>query len=141
LLNVAAPPPPAEEILENTDAEPEVAVIPLVLAAPAPPAPTVTVNGVPTATANPVAVKKPPAPPPPPFAPPPPPPPATTRYSTAVTVGSTGVTELLAELAALVPIALAAVTVKVYAVPFVNPLTVIGDAPVPVKLPGDDVAV
>jgi hypothetical protein len=48
---------------------------------------------------------------------------------------------LLAELAALTPIALVAVTVKVYAVPFVKPLTVIGDAPVPVKLPGDDVAV
>jgi hypothetical protein len=58
-----------------------------------------------------------------------------------VTVGSTGDTELLAELAALVPTALVAVTVKVYAVPFVKPLTVMGDAPVPVKLPGDDVAV
>jgi hypothetical protein len=34
-----------------------------------------------------------------------------------------------------------AVTVKVYAVPFVSPDTVIGDAPVPVMLPGLDVAV
>jgi hypothetical protein len=48
---------------------------------------------------------------------------------------------LLAALAALAPIALVAFTVKVYAVPLVSPLTVIGDAPVPVKLPGDDVAV
>jgi hypothetical protein len=32
-------------------------------------------------------------------------------------------------------------TVNVYAVPFVRPETVIGDVPVPVKLPGDDVAV
>ena len=82
-----------------------------------PPPPTVTVNGVPEATAKPVAVLYPPAPPPPllppAYPPPPPPPPATTRYSTAVTVGITGVTELLAELAALVPIALVAVTVKV----------------------------
>jgi hypothetical protein len=78
-----------------------------------PPAPTVTVNGVPEATANPVAVLKPPAPPPPDTYPPPAPPPATTRYSTAVTVGNTGVTELLAALAALTPIALVAVTVKV----------------------------
>jgi hypothetical protein len=48
---------------------------------------------------------------------------------------------LLAALAALAPIALVAVTVKVYAVPLVSPLTVIGDAPVPVSPPGDDVAV
>lgn len=52
-----------------------------------------------------------------------------------------GVTELLAALAADVPLAFVAVTVNVYAVPLVNPETVIGDAPVPVKLPGLDVAV
>jgi hypothetical protein len=32
-------------------------------------------------------------------------------------------------------------TVNVYAVPLVNPVTVIGDVPVPVILPGDEVAV
>jgi hypothetical protein len=77
------------------------------------PAPTVTVKGVPAATANPVAVLNPPAPPPPPQYPAPPPPPATTRYSTAVTVGARVVMELLAALAALTPIPLVAVTVKV----------------------------
>jgi hypothetical protein len=127
------PPPPVEVIELNTELEP----LPPTPALPVPPAPTVTVNGVPEATAKPVAVLNPPAPPPPEL---PPPPPATTRYSTAVATAY-GVTELLAELAALVPIALVAVTVKVYAVPAVNPLTVIGDAPVPVKLPGDEVAV
>jgi hypothetical protein len=41
-----------------------------------------------------------------------------------------------------VPIALVAVTVKVYAVPFVKPVTVIGlDAPVAVMLPGLEVTV
>jgi hypothetical protein len=38
-------------------------------------------------------------------------------------------------------VVLDAVTVKVYAVPAVNPLTVIGEDPVPVNPPGDDVAV
>jgi hypothetical protein len=54
-----------------------------------------------------------------------------------------GVTELEAELARPVPLALVAVTVKVYAVPLVRPVTVIGLAVelVPVKLPGFDVAV
>jgi hypothetical protein len=53
-----------------------------------------------------------------------------------------GVTELLAALAGPVPVALVAVTVNVYAVPVVSPLTVIGeDAPVPVSPPGLDVAV
>jgi hypothetical protein len=52
-----------------------------------------------------------------------------------------GVTELLAALAVDVPLAFVAVTVKVYAVPFVKPETVIGDEPVPVRLPGLDVAV
>ena len=94
-------PPPVEVIVEKTE------LLPLVLTAP--PAPTVTVNATPEATANPVAVLYPPAPPPPLI---PPPPPATTRYSTAVTIAY-GVTELLAGLAALVPIALVAVTVKV----------------------------
>jgi hypothetical protein len=47
-----------------------------------------------------------------------------------------GVTELLATDAVLVPAALLAVTVKVYAVPFERPVIVIGDEPpVAVKLP------
>jgi len=40
-----------------------------------------------------------------------------------------GVTELLVPETVLVPIAFVAVTVKVYEVPFVSPVTVIGDAP------------
>jgi hypothetical protein len=51
------------------------------------------------------------------------------------------VTLLEAAEAVEVPLALVAVTVNVYAVPFVNPETVIGDAPVPVNDPGDEVAV
>jgi hypothetical protein len=51
------------------------------------------------------------------------------------------VTELDAADAADVPLALVAVTVNVYAVLFVNPVTVIGEAPVPVNDPGDEVAV
>ena len=48
-----------------------------------------------------------------------------------------GVTLLEAADAGPVPIALVAVTVKVYTVPFVRPVTVIGlDAPVAVILPG-----
>ncbi len=43
--------------------------------------------------------------------------------------------------AALVPVAFAAVTVNVYAVLEESPVMVIGEAPVPVKLPGLDVAV
>jgi hypothetical protein len=42
----------------------------------------------------------------------------------------------------LVPALLVAVTVKVYAVPLVRPVTVIGDAgPIPVMPPGDEVTV
>jgi hypothetical protein len=53
-----------------------------------------------------------------------------------------GVAELLAELAALVPASLVAVIVNVYAVPFVNPVTVIGlVVPFVVMLPGEDVTV
>ena len=53
-----------------------------------------------------------------------------------------GVTLLDAPEAALVPTPLVAVTVKVYAVPLVSPVTVIGlDAPVPVNPPGLDVTV
>jgi len=49
---------------------------------------------------------------------------------------------LLAELAAEVPTELVAVTVKVYAVPDVKPVTTSGDpAPVAVFPPGDEVAV
>jgi hypothetical protein len=55
------------------------------------------------------------------------------------------VIELLAELAALVPTELVAVTVNVYDVPDVKPLTVIVPEPdvdnVPVIPPGEDVAV
>jgi hypothetical protein len=40
-----------------------------------------------------------------------------------------------------VPFAFVAVTVNVYEVPWVSPLTVIGDVPVPVNAPGEDVAV
>jgi hypothetical protein len=56
-------------------------------------------------------------------------------------VGATGVAELEAAEAVEVPLAFVAVTVKVYAVPFVSPETVIGLAPVPVSEPGDEVAV
>jgi hypothetical protein len=53
-----------------------------------------------------------------------------------------GVTLLEAADAGPVPIALVAFTVKVYAVPFVSPVTVIGlDAPVAVMLPGLEVTV
>ena len=56
---------------------------------------------------------------------------------------ATGVAELDAEEAEPdIPIPVFVVTVNVYAVPFVNPETVIGDdEPVPVKLPGLDVTV
>jgi hypothetical protein len=58
------------------------------------------------------------------------------------TVAAVGVTLLDAALAALAPCALLAFTVKVYAVPFVSPDTVIGELdPDPVILPGEDVAV
>jgi hypothetical protein len=54
----------------------------------------------------------------------------------------TAVIELLAALAGPVPTALVAVTVNVYAVPVVKPVTTIGeDAPVPVTPPGLDVTV
>jgi hypothetical protein len=53
-----------------------------------------------------------------------------------------GVTLLLAALAGPVPNAFVAVTVNVYEVPFVRPLTVMGEAePVPVTPPGLDVTV
>tara|TARA_R110000868_G_scaffold407289_1_gene688592 strand:- start:2942 stop:3145 length:204 start_codon:yes stop_codon:yes gene_type:complete len=48
---------------------------------------------------------------------------------------------LLAALAGPVPPGVAALTVKVYDVLAVKPVTVIGDAPVPVKPPGEEVAV
>jgi hypothetical protein len=52
------------------------------------------------------------------------------------------VTLLLAALDALVPTLLVAVTVNVYAVPLVRPVTVRGDdAPLAVNPPGLDVAV
>jgi hypothetical protein len=56
--------------------------------------------------------------------------------------GSNGVTELLAVDASDVPIAFVAVTVNVYAVPLLNPVTVNGlDEPVAVAPPGLAVAV
>ena len=56
--------------------------------------------------------------------------------------GATGVIEFEALDAALVPYVFVAVTVHVYAVPLVSPLTVIGlDDPLPVILPGLQVAV
>jgi hypothetical protein len=66
---------------------------------------------------------------------------------TAVTsVGASGtvagVTELLVPDEILVPTELVAVTVKVYDVPFVKPVTVIGEPLLlAVKFPGDDVTV
>jgi len=57
-------------------------------------------------------------------------------------VGGAGVTEFEAELGELVPLTFVAVTVNVYAVPLVRPVTEIGLVePVPVKLPGFDVTV
>jgi hypothetical protein len=55
--------------------------------------------------------------------------------------GDTGVTLFDAADAADVPLALVAVTVNVYAVPFVSPVNVIGDDPVVVNDPGEDVPV
>lgn len=53
-----------------------------------------------------------------------------------------GVIEFEGDDAGLVPIALMAVTVKVYEVPFVRPVTVMGEAePVAVMPPGDEVTV
>jgi hypothetical protein len=63
-----------------------------------------------------------------------------TIYSTSN--AAVGVTELLAALAAPVPKILVAVTVNVYAVPLVKPVTVIGDElPVAVIFPGLEVTV
>ena len=57
-------------------------------------------------------------------------------------VAATGVTLLLAALAAEVPKTFVPVTVNVYATPVVRPVTVNGDAePVAVKPPGLDVTV
>jgi hypothetical protein len=50
----------------NTELAPKLVASPNCAVMVAPPAPTVTVNGLPDATANPVAVLNPPAPPPPP---------------------------------------------------------------------------
>ena len=53
-----------------------------------------------------------------------------------------GVTAVEAAEATELPTAFVATTVKVYAVPFVKPVTFIGDVvPVPIKLPGLDVTV
>jgi hypothetical protein len=56
--------------------------------------------------------------------------------------GTAGVTAVDATEATELPTALVATTLKVYAVPFVKPVTFIGDVvPVPIKLPGLDVTV
>lgn len=71
----------------------------------------------------------------------------TTEYNPEVEVvklhTGSGVTELVATEAAPVPTAFAAVTVKVYAVPFVSPVTTQLNAPVDVHdfPPGDEVTV
>jgi hypothetical protein len=59
------------------------------------------------------------------------------------TAAAPGVTLLLAAEVTLAPMALLAVTVKVYAVPLVSPVTVIGAPapPLPVNPPGLEVAV
>jgi hypothetical protein len=53
----------------------------------------------------------------------------------------TGVTLPLAVEVAVSPVLEVALTVNVYAVPFVNPVTVIGLVPVAVKFPGLEMAV
>jgi hypothetical protein len=56
--------------------------------------------------------------------------------------GGPGVTDVEAAEATELPTAFVATTVKVYAVPFVNPVTVIGEVlPVAVMFPGLDVTV
>jgi hypothetical protein len=55
---------------------------------------------------------------------------------------ATGITAALAALAGPVPTEVVAVTVKVYEVPLVRPVTLTGEvAPVPVNPPGEDVTV
>jgi len=62
--------------------------------------------------------------------------------SILVQVARTGVTLLLAAEAGPVPCVLVAVTVNVYAVPLVRPVTTIGeDEPDALMLPGEDVTV
>jgi hypothetical protein len=56
-------------------------------------------------------------------------------------IGFTGVTLELALDVAVSPVEDVALTVKVYAVPFVSPVTVIGDVPVAVIFPGLEIAV
>jgi hypothetical protein len=55
--------------------------------------------------------------------------------------GAVGVTLPLAFEVAVSPVDDVALTVKVYAVPFVNPVTLIGDVPVAVIFPGLEIAV
>ena len=68
---------------------------------------------------------------------------ATTAVGAPGTVfGATGVTAVEAAEATELPTAFVATTVKVYAVPFVNPVTFMGEvAPVAVMLPGLDLTV
>jgi len=121
--------PFVEKVLDSPDCVSPVLAVP--------PPPTVQLYCDPLVSNCDEKYLNPPAPPPPPD--PPPPPPAITN--TSATMPAVGVTEALSELAKDVPLAFVAVTVKVYAVPFVKPETVIGDDPVPVRPPGLDVAV
>jgi hypothetical protein len=67
---------------------------------------------------------------------------AVTLVGAPGTVGAAGVTAVEADEATELPSAFVATTVKVYAVPLVNPVTVIGvPVPVPVKPPGEEVTV
>jgi hypothetical protein len=59
----------------------------------------------------------------------------------AYTTGATGVTLALALDVAVSPVDDVALTVNVYAVSLVNPVTVIGDVPVAVIFPGLEIAV
>ena len=68
--------------------------------------------------------------------------PATALTETGALGTVAGVTELLAPEAVLVPTEFVAVTVKLYVVPLVNPVIVIGDAPpLAVNAPMFDVTV
>ena len=63
-------------------------------------------------------------------------------FAKVIVCDALGVTEFDAADAAPVPALFVAVTVKVYAVPLVNPVTVMGlDVPVPVNPPGLEVTV
>jgi hypothetical protein len=140
------PPPPPPVDLSSVKPDPLITESP---PRPAPefslgingePPPTVTVKLVAAGSNVEVNVLNPPAPPPPHQSDPPPPPPATNKISEDIPAD--GVTAEVAALAKEVPFELVAVAVNVYAVPFVSPVTTIGDdAPVAVMFPGLEVIV